>query len=174
MLARYNPFRHLKFELFGRSLSGRVLWLTVSIILLVELVILMPSLGRERQAWMWEHITRAHLAGFSVRQSSGRQIETVGSGAPANILLDPATRETGRWFPPLRQRFAEPVKEECRENGQYREMQPGIKPRKNAEDGKNEKQCHNQQRRRENCDRLFEQNDESRCSDRRGETGWRV
>ncbi|MDE8346591.1 MAG: HAMP domain-containing sensor histidine kinase [Acidocella sp.] len=50
------------FDLFSSSLSARVLWLTVSIILLVELVILMPSLGRERQAWLWDHVTLAHLA----------------------------------------------------------------------------------------------------------------
>jgi len=92
-----NPFR-LKFELFGRSLSGRVLWLTVSIILLVELVILMPSLGRERQAWMWEHVTRAHLAGFSAAQSSGRTLEPVASNAhlasaESDVVLDPATRD---------------------------------------------------------------------------------
>jgi signal transduction histidine kinase len=97
MVGAGNPFR-LKFELFGRSLSGRVLWLTVSIILLVELVILMPSLGRERQAWMWEHVTRAHLAGFSAAQSSGRMLEPVASNghlasAGADVVLDPATRD---------------------------------------------------------------------------------
>jgi signal transduction histidine kinase len=49
-----------------RSLPARVLWLTVGIILLVEMVILMPSLGRERQAWLWDRITDAHLAAFSL------------------------------------------------------------------------------------------------------------
>jgi signal transduction histidine kinase len=98
MLRARNPFRHLKFELFGRSLSGRVLWLTVSIILLVELVILMPSLGRERQSWLWEHVTRAHLAGFSAAQSSGRMMETVADNAHlaslgGRVVLDPVTRE---------------------------------------------------------------------------------
>jgi signal transduction histidine kinase len=53
------------FDLFGRGLSARVLWLTVSIIMLVEVAILMPSLGRDRQAWLWEHLTEAHLAAFS-------------------------------------------------------------------------------------------------------------
>jgi len=58
------------FDLFGRSLSARVLWLTVSIILLVEIAILMPSLGRERQTWMWDRIMQAHLAAFSVVSAS--------------------------------------------------------------------------------------------------------
>ncbi len=53
-------------DLFGRSLSSRVLWLTVGIILLVEILLLMPSMGQERQNWLWERITRAHLAAFSV------------------------------------------------------------------------------------------------------------
>jgi signal transduction histidine kinase len=52
--------------LLPRSLSARVLWLTVAIILLVEIVILMPSLGRERETWLWDRITQAHLAAFSV------------------------------------------------------------------------------------------------------------
>jgi signal transduction histidine kinase len=52
--------------LLPRSLSARVLWLTVAIILLVEMVILMPSMGRERETWLWDRITQAHLAAFSV------------------------------------------------------------------------------------------------------------
>ena len=59
-----SPFRNVQRKLFGRSLSARVLWLTVSIILLVEMLILVPSLGRERQAWLWQHVTQAHLAAF--------------------------------------------------------------------------------------------------------------
>jgi signal transduction histidine kinase len=80
LLRRLNPFRQMQFELFGHSLSARVLWLTVGIILLVELVILMPSLGRERETWLWNHITAAHLAAFTVIQTS--------DGA-----LDPMTRD---------------------------------------------------------------------------------
>jgi signal transduction histidine kinase len=58
------------FDLFGRSLSARVLWLTVSIILLVEIAILMPSLGRERQAWLWDRLSQANLAAFSLAAAS--------------------------------------------------------------------------------------------------------
>jgi signal transduction histidine kinase len=58
--------RRLLPYLLPRSLSARVLWLTVAIILLVEIVILMPSLGRERETWLWDRITQAHLAAFSV------------------------------------------------------------------------------------------------------------
>jgi signal transduction histidine kinase len=58
-------------HLFGRSLSSRVLWLTIGIILLVELIILMPSMGRERELWLWARITQAHLAAFSVEAAAG-------------------------------------------------------------------------------------------------------
>ena len=66
-----GPLRKVKRKLFGRSLSARVLWLTVSIILLVEILILMPSLGRDRQAWLWQHVTQAHLAAFPAAVSAG-------------------------------------------------------------------------------------------------------
>jgi signal transduction histidine kinase len=68
-LARINP-RHFRLELFGRSLSGRVLWFTVGIILLVELVILMPNLGRERQTWLIQHLVNSHLAAAAASESS--------------------------------------------------------------------------------------------------------
>ncbi len=51
--------------MFGGSLSARVLWLTIGIILFVELITLMPSLGRERQDWLLERVTQAHLAAYS-------------------------------------------------------------------------------------------------------------
>jgi signal transduction histidine kinase len=81
LLQRLDPFRPMQFILFGRSLSARVLWLTVGIILLVELVILMPSLGRERETWLWNHVTAAHLAAFSAARTS-------------DGVLDPAIRDT--------------------------------------------------------------------------------
>jgi signal transduction histidine kinase len=57
--------------LLPRSLPARVLWLTVGIILFVEMVILMPSLGRQREAFLWERITDAHLAAFSAAHDGG-------------------------------------------------------------------------------------------------------
>jgi signal transduction histidine kinase len=69
--------RHLELELFGSSLSGRVLWLTVGIILAVELVVLTPSLGNERQRWMWQRISLAHITALS-------------AAAPQNGGLGPA------------------------------------------------------------------------------------
>ncbi len=67
--ARRSLMRHLQLELFGSSLSGRVLWLTVAIILAVELVVLTPSLGNERQSWMWQRISLAHIAALSAAAS---------------------------------------------------------------------------------------------------------
>ncbi len=52
-----------------RSLPARVLWLTVGIILLVEMVILIPSLGRERQNWLWDRVTDAHLAAYAIAKT---------------------------------------------------------------------------------------------------------
>ena len=49
----------------GRGLSARVFWLTVGIILLVEIAILVPSLGRERNAWLWDRVIDGHLAAYS-------------------------------------------------------------------------------------------------------------
>lgn len=62
---RRELLRHLQFDLIGRSLSARVLWLTVGIIMLVEVVILVPSLGRERQNWLLEHARLAELAAMA-------------------------------------------------------------------------------------------------------------
>jgi signal transduction histidine kinase len=69
MAGRLKPLRKPRFELFGKSLSGRVLWLTVGIIMLVEFMILLPSLGRERQTWLWEHLQGAHLAAVAAARS---------------------------------------------------------------------------------------------------------
>ncbi len=76
--------RRIRPYLTPRSLSSRVLGLTIEIILAVEIVILMPSLGHERQAWLWERITDAHLAAFSVA--------TAAHQGPAGVL-DEATRQ---------------------------------------------------------------------------------
>ena len=58
-----NPARRKRqrFDLFGDSLSGRVLWVTVAVILGIELMVLLPGLGRLRNDWMWERIHKAEL-----------------------------------------------------------------------------------------------------------------
>jgi signal transduction histidine kinase len=81
--------------LLPRSLPSRVLWLTVGIILMVEMVILMPSLGREREAWLWDRITDAHLAAFSATLRGGDANDPARlsllklSGAEAIRLIEP-------------------------------------------------------------------------------------
>ena len=52
---------------FPQSLSGRVLWLIVSVILLVALVTVIPGMGRERQNWLWDRVTDAQIIALSVR-----------------------------------------------------------------------------------------------------------
>lgn len=48
------------------GLSARLLWLTVAVTLIVEVMILLPSLGRERTEWLTNRITEAHLAALTV------------------------------------------------------------------------------------------------------------
>ncbi len=95
---RRNNFFAFRFELFGGSLSGRVLWLTVGIILLMEILVLMPSLGRERQNWLWNHVTRAHLAALSATGVGGAlnpatQTLLRLAGAQSVALFQPDQRE---------------------------------------------------------------------------------
>jgi hypothetical protein len=56
-------------ELFTYSLSVRVLWLTIGLIMSVEFLFLIPSLGREREAWLWQKITQAHMAAYAMLAS---------------------------------------------------------------------------------------------------------
>ncbi len=63
-----------------RSLSSRLLWLTLAIVLITEILIFFPSLGHERRAWLERHVREANIAALAV------------AGAPHG-LLDPATRD---------------------------------------------------------------------------------
>jgi signal transduction histidine kinase len=79
MLMRTTSWRgHVRSYLLPRSLPARVLWLTIGIILLVEILILIPSLGRERETWLWDRVTQAHLAAYSVDTA-------MKNGAPAGV-----------------------------------------------------------------------------------------
>lgn len=62
-----------RFDLFGDSLSGRVLWLTVAVILAIELMVLLPGLGRLRNDWMWERVTHAQLLVYAT-VATGTQV----------------------------------------------------------------------------------------------------
>lgn len=81
LLRRLDPFRDFDFDLLGSSLSARVLWLTVGIILLVELVILAPNLGQERQEWLWQRVTQAHLAAFALARTDNETLDAPVSAA---------------------------------------------------------------------------------------------
>ena len=81
---RKSFVRHLELELFGTSLSGRVLWLTVAIIMGVELVMMTPMLGKERQHWMWDRISLAHVAALT----AARQGSTPSPGQLLSQLID--------------------------------------------------------------------------------------
>lgn len=57
-------------KLVPHSLSARVFWLIAGVILLVELLIVIPGLGRERQDWLWERVTQGRVAAFAVRDGA--------------------------------------------------------------------------------------------------------
>ncbi|MGC8470192.1 MAG: sensor histidine kinase [Acetobacteraceae bacterium] len=50
----------------ARSLSFRVLVVTVAVVLLAEVLVLLPSLGRERHIWLREHVVQAEIAALAV------------------------------------------------------------------------------------------------------------
>jgi signal transduction histidine kinase len=54
-----------------RSLSARVFWLIVASILMVEMLVVMPGLGRERQYWLWSRAQGAELLALSIRDGAG-------------------------------------------------------------------------------------------------------
>ncbi|MBB5372499.1 sensor histidine kinase [Acidocella aromatica] len=97
-----------KFELFGDTLSGRVLWLTVAIILIIELVVMLPGLGRERQAWLWDRIAHAHLATYPLAQS-GATLSPQAQDSLLSFALDDEIilKEPGQ--PPLTLRTTRPI-----------------------------------------------------------------
>jgi signal transduction histidine kinase len=66
-----------------RSLSARVFWLTVAIILLVDLFVMMPGMAREWQICLKGKVSQAELA---------VSLATGASGQNANVLANPQTR----------------------------------------------------------------------------------
>ena len=62
--------RGLNFKPQPASLSSKVLWITVVAILAMELLVLVPSLGRQRQDWLWQRVNEAHLAVYALSQGA--------------------------------------------------------------------------------------------------------
>ncbi len=60
--------RRLNLKPQPTSLSSKVLWITVVAILAMELLVLLPGLGRERQDWLWQRVDEAHLAVYALYQ----------------------------------------------------------------------------------------------------------
>lgn len=67
-------------NLVPQSLSVRLFWLIAGVILLVEILVIMPGLGRERQSWLRERVMQARAVAMSVRAGAG--------------TADPALRDT--------------------------------------------------------------------------------
>jgi signal transduction histidine kinase len=60
----------------SRSLSARMLWLTIGIVLTTEALAFAPGVARERQRWMAEKFAQADLAILLVSGAPGGQIDT--------------------------------------------------------------------------------------------------
>src|SRR5689334_4102830 len=54
-----------------RSLSGKLLWLTIAFVLLTEILGFLPGLVGERRQWLTDRITQAHIAALSVDPPPG-------------------------------------------------------------------------------------------------------
>jgi signal transduction histidine kinase len=59
----------------GHSLSGRMLWLTIGIVLTTEALVLAPELARERQRWLAERFALADTAILVNSASQGAEID---------------------------------------------------------------------------------------------------
>lgn len=60
---------------FRRSLSARLLWLTIGLVLLAEILVFVPSLGRERREWLKEHLRDAGIVASAATAVPGPQSE---------------------------------------------------------------------------------------------------
>lgn len=59
-----------------RSLSGRLLIVTIAVVMLAEIAIFVPSVARFRQDYLLERVHRAEIAAFTVLASPDRSIST--------------------------------------------------------------------------------------------------
>jgi signal transduction histidine kinase len=66
--------RKLKMPPLVKSLSARLLVLTVAFVMLAEVLIFAPSIGRFRLVWFQEHISAAHLATLALEATPTRMI----------------------------------------------------------------------------------------------------
>ena len=52
--------------LFGRSLSVRLLWLTIALVLAAEVLVFVPAMARARRDWLAEHVKDGQIAMLAV------------------------------------------------------------------------------------------------------------
>ncbi len=58
-----------------RSLSGRLLLLTISFVMLAEVLIYVPSMSRFRKIYLEEHVARAHLAALALKSTPDGMVD---------------------------------------------------------------------------------------------------
>jgi signal transduction histidine kinase len=95
------------------SLSARLLWLTVIIVTVVEVMILLPSLGRERETWLMSRVREAHLAALTVSSAPHGVIDL----STRNELLRLSGTEAIRLIEPGRSVMVLPMRRSLRPGG---------------------------------------------------------
>ncbi len=78
------PRKPLKLPPLVKSLSARLLWLTIGFVMLAEVLIYAPSIGRFRLVYLQERLAAAHLAILALEATPDRMV----SEAAAGELLD--------------------------------------------------------------------------------------
>src|SRR5579875_3408710 len=77
-----------------RSLSARLLWLTVGLVLVAEVLVFVPSLGRERHDWLKEHLRDANVSASAVTAMPGGVPDTAKRELILQISGDELVRVT--------------------------------------------------------------------------------
>lgn len=61
-------------DLFRRSLSAKLLILTISFVLLAEVVVLIPSIANQRMNWLHERVEAAYVVGLALDSDYGEML----------------------------------------------------------------------------------------------------
>jgi len=96
-----------------RSLSARLLWLTAAFVLLTEVMIFIPSVGRERLDWLRNRITEAHIAALSVAAAPDGMVDAETRDELLRLTGTEAIRltEPGRSILALEPKTATPIED---------------------------------------------------------------
>ncbi len=66
--------KNIKAPTAKTSLSTRLLYLTISFVMLAQLLIFIPSISNYRKTWLEEHLAAAHIASLAVKASPHKEL----------------------------------------------------------------------------------------------------